>query len=225
MGLETELVIGNKRYSSWSLRAWLAAVWSGLVFEERVVSLVEPRFRERVAPFGGAGLVPILRIDGEVVWDSLAICETLAERVPAARLWPQEPAARAWARSISAEMHSGFSAVRSEMPMDVGASWPELEFSESARNECQRIDSIWRETRGRFGAGGPYLFGERSIADAMFAPVVFRFETYGVALHPESERYAEALRQQSDLIRWRAEAETESETVDLRRGATGRRVS
>jgi glutathione S-transferase len=214
-----KLVIGNKRYSSWSLRAGLVVAWSGIEYDEIVVPLDRPEFRERVARFGAAMRVPIL-IDGDVsIWDSLAIAETLAERVPEAGLWPDAPDVRAWARSVSAEMHSGFEALRREMPMDVVDRRPGLTFSREALADRHRIGAIWRDCRERHAREGAFLFGRRSIADAMFAPVATRFVTYGVDLVPVEREYVDALFDSPAMQSWCEDARAEPWTLALRAGA------
>ena len=217
-----QLVIGNRRYSSWSLRASLVMAWSGLEGEEILVPFGEPGFREAVARFGGAGLVPILLRDDEPVWDSLAIAETIAEAATGAGLWPDDPAARARARSISAEMHSGFAALRAEMPMEIGGSYPGLGFSDAARRDRDRILGIWEDCLARSGGEGRFLFGARSIADAFYAPVVSRFETYGVELAAPLRAYADAVLALPEMVSWRAAAEVEPWHFDLPRGDVGR---
>ena len=172
------LLVGNKNYSSWSLRPWLVLTEAGIPFTERLVSLqVDAGKASRMAGLP-AGRVPVLEHDGLQVWDSLAICEYLAERHPG--LWPAAPAARAVARSMCAEMHAGFQALRNEMSMDVRARRPQRRRSPALLADLARVERLWSEARGRFGAGGPFLFGGFSIADAYFAPVAFRFRTYGV---------------------------------------------
>jgi len=186
------LVIANKAYSSWSLRPWLALRQAGIAFEELLIPLDQPDTRRRVLEHSPAGKVPVL-IDGEVrVWETLAILEYLAERFPEARLWPRERAARAHARAVSSEMHAGFAALRQHYPMNVRkriarAPTPEVEI------DIARIDAMWRDARQRFGTGGPFLFGAFTAADAMYAPVVSRFETYGVTVGPAARAYMDTV--------------------------------
>jgi glutathione S-transferase len=185
------LHIGEKNYSSWSARAWILMRGAGIPFTERLVSLhsdADKAARFRHLP---SGRVPALEDEGVLVWDSLAIAEYLAERHPG--LWPADPRARAWARCICAEMHSGFMALRSEMSMDVRARRPQRRRSAAVLGDIGRIAEIWTETRRRFGAGGPLLFGRFTIADAFYAPVAFRFQTYGVELEGEADAYRRAL--------------------------------
>jgi len=205
------LVVGNKNYSSWSLRAWLGLKTAGIDFAERVVPLDTPEFRSSLAAISAAGRVPVL-VDGEVtVWDSLAILEWVAERCPTA--WPLDPAARAQARSISAEMHSGFVALRREMPMNMRATGRRIDASAAARSDIARIQAIWRACRSRFGERGPYLFGTFTHADAMYAPVASRMNTYGIELDTVSQAYVDAVHQHPDVSSWRAAAAAESWSI------------
>lgn len=183
-----QLVIGSKNSSSWSLRPWLLLKQIGLAFEEILIPLRRPDSRERILAYSPSGRVPVL-IVGEVrIWDSLAIAEFLAEHDPG--LWPPESRARAMARSISAEMHSGFQALRTFMPMDFTARFgPPGRLLSSVEADIERIVAIWRECRQRFGRSGPFLFGSFTIADAMFAPVCSRFTTYAVPLDPVCAAY------------------------------------
>jgi glutathione S-transferase len=189
---EGTLYLGTRRYSSWSLRGWLAVRLAGLDVEEVTIPLAggnTPAVRQ-VSP---SGLVPFLRHRGVDVWESLAIGEYCAEIAPA--LWPAERAPRAHARAIAAEMHAGFRALRESMPMNLGREAPGKGRSAGALADIARIETIWRETRARFGAGGPFLFGEVfTLADAMFAPVVARFLTYAPELGADSRAYCAAVR-------------------------------
>lgn len=196
------IVLGNKNLSSWSLRPWLALKHTGEPFEELVVLLDRPETRDKILAHSPSGRVPCLR-DGETtVWDSLAICEYLNEKFPAARLWPADSAVRAVARSVSAEMHSGFQALRTNMPMKVRESLPGQGIAAGVQGDIDRIFDIWRDCRRRFGWEGPYLFGAFSIADAMFAPVVTRFRTYGVPLDDTCGAYAEAIWRLPAMQEW-----------------------
>jgi glutathione S-transferase len=189
-----QLVIGNKNYSSWSMRPWLAMRASNIVFEEIFVPLYTGKAdKERILSFSRSGKVPVL-VDGDVtVWDSLAIVEYVAERFPEARLWPDDRARRAHARSISAEMHSGFLALRNECGMNLHRRVRAIPLSEDARANIARIEQIWTECRARYGEFGPYLFGAFSAADAMYAPVVTRFRTYAIELGQEAQAYIETM--------------------------------
>ena len=199
-----KLVIGNRNYSSWSLRPWLALKQSGLPFEESVIRLREVGTRAEIFKYSPSGKVPCL-IDGEtIVWESLAICEYLAEAVPS--LWPADRRRRAEARAISAEMHSGFGALRHSLPMEIDASKPYVERRAEVRADIARIVAIWQSCRERFAADGPFLFGEFSIADAMFAPVVWRFVTYAVELPAESRAWVETMIALPAMQEWRANA-------------------
>lgn len=179
---ETVLVIGDKAWSSWTLRPWLAAKVAGIPFREVPVRLRQPDTASEIARHSPSGRIPALKRGGLSVWDSLAICEYLAEIAPEARLWPVDAQARAVARAISAEMHSGFQALRMEFPMDFHARISGRVPTEQAKADITRVVRIWCETRRSFGAGGPFLFGKFTIADAMYAPVATRFRTYGIDL-------------------------------------------
>ena len=176
------LVIGDKNFSSWSLRPWLAMKAAGIPFAEEHVRLRQKETKQAILRHSPAGKVPALKSGGEVVWDSLAILEFLAERHPDKYLWPEDPAARAAARSISAEMHAGFATLRNDMPMDLLARLPSPPIGEALASDIRRVVAIWKDARARFGSGGPYLFGAFTNADAMYAPVATRFRTYGVDL-------------------------------------------
>jgi glutathione S-transferase len=200
------LVVGNKNYSSWSLRGWLAARLAGIEFEERLVRLSEPGSRAELLSHSPAGKVPVLKHGARVVWDSLAIVQYLAEQRPQAGLWPADPDARALARSIAAEMHAGFAALRRHMPMNLKKRLPGKGQGPGVATDIARIGAIWQDCRSRFGAGGPFLFGEISAADAMYAPVATRFRTYGVALEPVAQAYADAVLAWPAFLEWQAAA-------------------
>ena len=187
-----QLVIGTKRYSSWSLRPWLALKQAGLPFEEVSITLRQPNTKQQILAHSPSGKLPLLKDGGLLVWDSLAICEYVAEMACAVPIWPENRGTRALARSISAEMHSGFQGLRQHLPMDVLEKIPMEQIPEDAKPDIERIQAIWTDCRARFGAGGDFLFGRWSIADAMFAPVATRFDTYGVKLDPVSQAYVEA---------------------------------
>jgi len=210
---ELALLIGNKNYSSWSLRPWFALRQSGLAFDEERVPMNTPEFAERVRAWSPAGRVPVLRHGALAIWDSLAICEYLADTFPDTHLWPADPAERAHARAISAEMHSGFQSLRSQMPMNVRAQGRKVPATPELAADIARISAIWRGCRERSRARGPFLFGDFSIADAMFGPVAFRFATYGVALEPDASEYAETLRSTPALRTWAEAAARETETI------------
>lgn len=206
------LVIGNKRYSSWSLRPWLALKMAGLAFDEMMVPLRQPDTRQRILQYSPSGKVPFLKHGPVQVWDSLAICEYVAE-LPQSRLWPDDRAARAQARSAAAEMHAGFPNLRRVMSMDLCAVTPMAEIPSDVQAEIDRITALWNDCRGRFGAGGQFLFGRFSIADAMYAPVATRFTTYGVALDPVSKAYVEAIWALPPMKEWKEAADREPAVV------------
>ncbi len=198
-----KLVIGNKNYSSWSMRPWLALRASNIAFEEVFIPLYTGEAdKDRILSFTHSGKVPAL-IDGDLtIWDSLAIIEYAAERFPQARLWPDDRARRAHARSISAEMHSGFMALRNECGMNLHRPVRAIELSADARANVARIQEIWVECRERYGELGPFLFGAFGAADAMFAPVVHRFRTYAIAVAPEARAYMETMMSQPAFQEW-----------------------
>ncbi len=207
------LVIGNKAYSSWSLRPWLLMRHAQLDFEEVRLPLYTEAWNAGIARYSPSGKVPAL-IDGEVcVWDSLAICEYLAETHPAKRLWPQDRAARAAARAVSAEMHSGFRDLRSTMAMNVRRSFPGRGRTPETMRDVARITAIWNDCRARFGRQGGFLFGDFSIADAMYAPVASRFRTYAVELDQVCRAYVETIHSLPSMQRWIAEASAETEVI------------
>nr|WP_276511574.1 glutathione S-transferase family protein [Rhodomicrobium udaipurense] len=179
---EIVLVIGNKAWSSWSLRPWLAAKVAGIPFREEHVQLRQPDSAAQIARHSPSARVPVLKRGALAVWDSLAICEYLAEISAHVKLWPDDPAARAVARSVAAEMHSSFHALRKELSMDFHARVNGVEPSDAAKADIARIVAVWRDTRKAYGAGGSFLFGAFSVADAMYAPVATRFRTYGINL-------------------------------------------
>jgi len=187
-----QLVIGTKRFSSWSLRPWLALKQAGLPFDEVKITLRQPDTKQQILAHSPSGKVPLLKDGGLLIWDSLAICEYVAEMACAVPLWPENRGIRALARSISAEMHSGFQGLRQHLSMDVLEQIPLEQIPEDAKGDIARIQEIWQDCRARFGAGGDFLFGRWSIADAMFAPVASRFHTYGVTLDPVSQAYVDA---------------------------------
>jgi glutathione S-transferase len=197
------LVIGNKNYSSWSMRPWLAMRASGIGFEEVSIPLyTDQADKDRILSFSRSGKVPAL-IDGDItVWDSLAIIEYLAERFPEARLWPQDRAARAHARSVSAEMHSSFLPLRNECGMNLHRPVGAATLSADARANVARIEQIWTECRARYGKLGPYLFGAFTAADAMYAPVVHRFRTYAIEVVQPARAYMETMMALPAFAEW-----------------------
>jgi glutathione S-transferase len=199
-----KLVIGNKNYSSWSMRPWLALRASNIPFEEIFIPLYtdNPSDKDRILDFTRSGKVPCL-IDGDVtVWDSLSIIEYLAERFPEAKLWPDDRAARAHARSISAEMHSGFLPLRNECGMNLHRPIRSVPLSADARANIARIDQIWSECRTRHSKSGPFLFGAFGAADAMFAPVVHRFRTYAIDVTPAAKAYMDTMMALAAFVEW-----------------------
>jgi len=207
---ELELVIGNMNLSSWSLRPWLALRATGHKFRERKILLDRPDSRERLREASPTGKVPAL-IDGElVIWESLAICEALAEWFPEAKLWPADVEARAVARSAAYEMHSGFVDLRREMPMNLRARIERVP-SRAVQADIDRVTGLWLDCRTRYGAGGPYLFGEFSIADCMYAPVVTRFRTYGVEVDPAAQAYCDVMLARPDMRAWYSGAALETD--------------
>lgn len=210
-----KLVIGNKNYSSWSMRPWLAARASNIPFDEVFIPLYTgDADKQRILSFTRSGKVPVL-LDGDVtVWDSLAIIEYLAERFPEARLWPEDTARRAHARSISAEMHSGFAALRNECGMNLHRPVQAIALSNEARSDIARVQQIWSECRERYGTFGPFLFGAFSGADAMFAPVVHRFRTYAVAVVPDVQSYMDTMMSLPAFQEWTRAALAETHIIE-----------
>ena len=218
--LESELlklIIGNKAYSSWSLRGWLAVKQSGLPFEEITVPMFGEEWDraqqgDEFAPSGGK--VPVLWDDKTVIWDSLAIVEWLAEKTDKTRYWPEEEAARGMARSMAAEMHSSYPNLRRECPMNVRKQFPQKELKEEVRREVIRILELWAEARARHGKGGPYLFGTFGAADIMFAPVVTRFVTYSVPVPRFAAAYMEAILNHPWMQEWLEAAQEEPWVIE-----------
>jgi glutathione S-transferase len=206
---EFTLVIGSRNYSPWSLRAWIAMKHLGLAFREVQLRLDAPDFKETVAQFGPSGRVPVLRHGATTVWDSLAICEYLAEVT--GRGWPTDRAARAFARSVSAEMHSGFVNLRTEWPMNARARNRVAPMTPGLETDIERVDEIWCDCRRRFGArtDSPWLFGEYSIADAMYAPVVLRFNTYRAQISATARWYMAAALEDAAMQEWVRAAQDE----------------
>lgn len=207
--MSLQLVIGNKNYSAWSLRPGLALAHHKIPFEEIVIPIATPDTATAIARYSPARKVPVL-IDGEAtVWESLAILEHLAERFPDAQLWPRDPAARAHARAISAEMHSGFSRLRQQCPMNLKRK-KKRELSAEARDDVRRIGEMWCDARRRFGAGGEFLFGAFSAADCMYAPVATRFVSYEIDADPVCAAYIAAIYRLPALREWLEAAAAET---------------
>jgi glutathione S-transferase len=207
------LVIGNRNYSSWSMRPWLFMKQHGIAFEEVYIPLYQANSKERLLRHSPSGKVPVL-IEGETrVWDSLAILEHLAEAHPRTRAWPADPVARAAARSVCAEMHSGFPALRGRLSMNVRTVFAPRTWPAEVDEEIERIQSLWQSCRQRHGAEGPFLFGRFSAADAMYAPVVWRFTGYSVPLAPAARDYCDAMLSLPPMQEWQAAARAEAETL------------
>jgi glutathione S-transferase len=212
------LVIGDKNISSWSLRPWLALKLCGIPFTEERVRLRQADSKAEILRNSPSGKVPVLKMKVGLVWESLAILDHLAERHPEHRLWPQEEEARAAARSISAEMHAGFATLRNDMSMDLLSRLPSPPISAALEADIKRIATIWKDTRARFGRGGPFLFGAFTCADAMYAPVATRFRTYGVDLAAfgddgNAASYGATILAMPEIAEW-----TEGAAQELRRG-------
>jgi glutathione S-transferase len=201
------LIVGSKRSSSWSLRPYLALMHAGAVFETRTILLDRPTSREEILKVNPTGRVPVLYDDGVAIWDSIAICEYVAELYPAAKLWPADRLQRARARSLSAEMHSGFVALRTNMPMELVEKRHGKGHTPEALADAQRIQTIWREAIA--ASGGPFLFGAFTIADAMYAPVTTRFTTYGVEVDANARAYIDAVMALPAMKAWYADAANE----------------
>jgi glutathione S-transferase len=210
--MSLHLLIGNKNYSSWSLRPWLALKVAGIPFDETVINLDTPDFRAKVSAItggAGAGSVPVLMHGNVRVWETLAILEYLAEKFPQAGLWPADDGARAHARAVAAEMHSGFLPLRRHLPMNIRRPVKPRVLDDAVGANVARIEVIWNETRTRFGAGGPFLYGAFGAADAMYAPVVWRFHTYAVEVSVETRAYMRAVMALPASIEWREAARRE----------------
>ena len=205
-----KLIIGNKNYSSWSMRPWLAMKVARIAFEEEVVSLDAGDFKSRVGAVSDSGKVPALADDDTHIWESLAIREYLAEKFPQAELWPRDPAARAEARAIAAEMHAGFAPMRRHLPMNMRRPIMRRELTAEAHKNVERIDAIWTRCRTRFAREGAFLFGRFGAADAMYAPVVARFHTYDVAVGALSRAYMQAVMALPAWSEWRTAALAET---------------
>lgn len=214
MGARYNLYIGSKNVSSWSLRPWLVMKTAKLPFEEAVIRLHTPESKTRILAHSPSGKVPALKINengaSRTVWDSLAICETLAERHPEARLWPEAASARAHARSIVAEMHSGFPNLRRVLSMDIAARHPTPALEDDVQADIARIIAIWSEALDAHGGDGGFLFGRFCVADAFYAPVVTRFETYAIHLPAVAQAYAQRVLALPAMHEWTAAAKAEA---------------
>ncbi|MBD3881348.1 glutathione S-transferase family protein [Phormidium tenue FACHB-886] len=214
--LPLSLVIGNKNYSSWSLRPWLALKQTGTPFAEIRIPLDTPDTRSQILRYSPTGKVPVLVHGDLVIWESIAICEYIAELFPDSRLLPADPEVRAICRAASAEMHSGFLPLRQQCPMDCRARYPWNGDSPELQADIDRICELWRSCRQTYGTGGDFLFGHFTIADAMFAPVVSRFVTYNVPLDPIASAYVDILWTLPNLQDWLAAATLEKERLSYR---------
>lgn len=212
--MSLSLVIGNKNYSSWSLRPWLFLKFHGIAFEEIRIPLYREDTKSLLLNYSPSGKVPVL-LDGELkVWDSLAILEYLAERFPESQGWPAESMERAQARSLSAEMHSGFTALRTHCGMNCRRRPMAKPLPEAVHSEIARIGQIWRECRERHSQTGPWLFGRFTIVDAMFAPVAIRFHNYRIATNPEAQTYLETVLENPAVRSWIDSGKLETEVID-----------
>lgn len=205
-----KLVIGNKNYSSWSMRPWMALKIAGIPFEDRVISLDDPIFKAELAELTPAGKVPVLIDDDRHIWESLAIIEYVAERFPTAGVWPADVAARAHARVISSEMHAGFASLRKHCAMNMVRPKKTRELTPEVEADVMRIETMWADCRRRFGQGGPFLFGAACAADAMYAPVVSRFHTYDIAVGEDARGYMQAVMTLPAWREWEKAALAES---------------
>lgn len=212
--MKPKLIIGNKNYSSWSLRSWLLLKKAGIEFEEHRIVLDTDTSAKEIASFSEAGRVPILQLGDLTVWDTLAIAETVAERWPDKQLWPANPDERAFARSICAEMHSGFPHLRECMPMNCRAMGRKVHLPDELGDDIDRVIAIWATCHRHYGHRGGWLFGDFSIADAMFAPVVLRLRTYGINLPESAGFYPHRLLESVAMQEWLAAAECETEVIE-----------
>ncbi len=208
------LYLGTKNSSSWSLRPWLVLKQAEIPFEETVFPLSTDEGKKLIQKISPSGKVPLLKDGALSIWDSLAINEYLAERYPEKRLWPEDRLARAEARAMSAEMHSSFAALRSEMPMNVRAVFPDFAKSPAVERDIARITALWTNCRKAHSAEGPFLFGHFTIADAMFAPVIWRFHTYDVKLVGDAAEYMAAMLALPAMVAWAEEAQRESWRIE-----------
>jgi glutathione S-transferase len=215
------LLTGNKKYSSWSLRPWIVMKQAGLKFDEQFVALQQPNTKANILKYSPSGKVPFLRHGKIEVWESLAICEYLAEAFPKKGLWPRDKGARAQARAVSNEMHGGFADLRRYLPMDVSRTIDDPSRAQAVKGEIDRIAALWAQCRRKYGKGGAFLFGKFSIADGMFAPVVTRFATYGVKLPPVAAAYVKTMMALPAMKEWIAAAKEEPWVINYPDPAKG----
>ena len=211
--MDLALVIGNKNYSSWSLRPWLLLRQAGIPFREIRISLYTAESRAEIKKYSPSGKVPTLLHDGVTVWESLAICEYLADKFPEKQFWPADRVARAEARCVATEMHAGFAALRQHMSMNCRKHLPGKGRTPEVLKDIARIGMLWNDCRARFGEGGPFLFGKFSIADTMYAPVALRFVTYDVEPDPVSAAYVKTITALPAIKQWVADASAETEVI------------
>ena len=209
-----KIIIGNKTYSSWSMRGWLAVAHSGLVFEEVLVPLDTPEFHERIGALSPSRTVPALHHGDEIIWDSLAIIDYCARLTPEHNWWPDDTAAYGFARSIAAEMHSSYMGLRSHAPMNLRDRWTGLELSDAVKRDVEKADARWTAARERFGKGGEFLFGEFGAADMMFAPVVTRLLSYGIEVGGTARQYMDAVRNHPLVDAWYKDAAKETAVIE-----------
>jgi glutathione S-transferase len=212
--MKPKLIIGNKNYSTWSLRSWLLLREAGIDFDEHRIALDTPDTAAEIAEFSPSGTVPVLHLGDLNVWDTLAIAETVAERWPEKNLWPADADVRAYARSICAEMHSGFHMLRECMPMNCRAMGRQVPLPDILTDDIDRIIAIWSDCHRRFSGDSGWLFGDFSVADSMFAPVVLRFRTYGINLPESAGFYPHRILESEAMQEWLAAAECEIEVID-----------
>ena len=207
------LIIGNKNYSSWSLRPWIAMTAKGIAFDEVVIPFDTAEFKQHVGNLSGTGKVPVL-IDGDIkIWESLAILEYLAEKFPDAGLWPKDVAARAHARVVANEMHAGFQALRGHLPMNVARPVIKRALLPEVAANVKRIETLWADCRARFGSGGPFLFGAFGAADAMYAPVIWRIKTYALPISGAAQKYCAAMLDLPAMKEWQKAAVEEPQAI------------
>lgn len=205
------LIIGNQNYSSWSLRPWILLKHAGIAFDTLRIGLFTDTFKEEISRYSEAGKVPVYQDGDLLLWESLAICEYIAELRP--QLWPEDKQARAIARAICSEMHAGFSALRNELPMNCRARNRRIQISDQCRTDIARIESIWRQCREQYASEGPWLFGRYSVADAFYAPVVLRFQGYALSLSDETQAYCQTVLADPHLQQWITDGRAEPEVL------------